>query len=103
MQVQINELSKEVASLKTLQATQHAQNRSDIHSLRNGQQSMLDALMNGMEKIAEKIDKRLVPIEHSVRTLELKWAKAAGYAMAVAALISIVFKVVEIVFNHAIK
>lgn len=95
MQQQINVLAEKVASLTSLQKANHEENRKDIHRLNNSQQSLLDALTEGLEKIGVKIDTRVTPVENSVHVLQLQWAKATGYAIGISAAGAVVFQIVK--------
>lgn len=111
MQQQINVLGQRVASLESLTAANHAENRRDIHRLSNGQQLVIDALTAGLDKLGDKIDrrvasfeesvgKRFVPIEIAVKVLELKWAKATGYAMAIAGISAGIFELIKFLIEQ---
>lgn len=96
-------MEKRLASLEALQAAQHQQNRGDIHRLFNGQQTILDAMRDGLDKIADKIGERCSSIEEEVIDLRLKWAKATGYAVAVSALGAVVFELVKTWIEKGLK
>lgn len=95
MQQQITALAEKVASLTALQRANHDENRRDIHRLNNSQQSLLDALTDGLERIGDKIDHRVAPVESSIRTLQLQWAKATGYAIGISGAGAVVFQIVK--------
>lgn len=61
-------LSGEIAVLRATQAANHGQNRGDIHSLKGGQQIVLDKL----------------------HLIDIKLAKAVGYAMGAGAVIGVI-------------
>jgi hypothetical protein len=95
MQTQITALAERVASLSALQMANHQENRRDIHRLNNSQQSLLDALTDGLERIGDKIDHRVAPVETSIRALERQWAKATGYAIGITGVGALVFQLVK--------
>lgn len=103
MRQELTELSRQVASLVTTQSLNHAQNRRDIHDLRNGQQVYIDRLQVGFDKLADKIADRVAPLEEMVMDLRLKWAKAVGYGSGMAALGAVVFEVVKSIIEKASK
>ena len=100
MQNQINTLAEKVASLSAVQKANHEQNRSDIHRLANGQQTLIDTLTVGLEKISDKItaamEKRFVPLEGNVLKLQLQWAKATGYVIGLSTLGGLIFEFARI-------
>jgi hypothetical protein len=91
-----------LASLETQMNANHQQNRGDIHRLFNGQQLVLDAFTKGLEKIAEKIDKRCSGLDNDILELKLKWAKATGYAVAISAFGAVVFELVKVILEKTI-
>lgn len=95
MQEQINILATKVAGLAVLQGSNHKENRKDIHILRNAQQDLMDALIAGLDKIADKIGDRMDKIANDVVDLKVKYAKAYGYAIGVAAASAVVFQLVK--------
>lgn len=93
MQQQINALAEKVAALTALQSANHAENRRDIHRLNNGQQDLLDAITSGIEKIADKIGVRMDGMQGDIHQLQIAWAKATGYVLALSAVAGIIFSV----------
>jgi hypothetical protein len=103
MQEQINNLSKEVAILTTIQSNNHIQNRKDIHDLRNGQQKVADALYNGFEKITSALTEALKPIKADILDMQLWRSKTTGYVLGISALSAIVFALIEKFISAALK
>lgn len=101
MQEQITLLSKEVASLTTLQRLNHDQNRKDIHDLRNGQQRVADALYTGFDKMTKSLNEALTPIRKDIFDLQMWKSKTTGYVLGVSALAALIFKVVEFGLSKA--
>jgi DNA anti-recombination protein RmuC len=95
-------LDAQIARLETQMEANHRQNRGDIHRLFNGQHSMLEAFSTGMDRIADKIDKRCSDLDKEIIDLRLKWAKAVGYATAISAFGAVVFEVVKVILEKTI-
>lgn len=102
MQQQINTLAEKVAALTALQKANHEENRRDIHRLNNANQTLLDSLAEGLDKIASKIDQRLSPVEGAVHELQIAWAKATGYILALSAVAGVVFAMASEAVRSAI-
>lgn len=95
-------MQAQISELKATQIANHRQNRSDIHALRDGQQTILEVMRVGLDKIADRIGERCISIEKDVIDLRLKWAKATGYAVGVSALGAVVFEGVKILLEHTV-
>jgi len=99
MQLQIDQLTaavrsqaERIASMETRQEANHNQNRGDIHRLNNAQQDLLDALHDGLEKIADKIGGKMDRITGDVVTLKVQFSRAMGYAAGMAAIAVLIFE-----------
>ena len=102
MQLQINKLTTEVAALTATQQANHAENRKDIHRLFNGQQTLVDSVTTGLDKIADKIGTRISAVEKDIAGLNIKLAKAFGYVMGASAAGAVVFELVKFVVVKAV-
>jgi hypothetical protein len=106
----ISILEKDVSSEKALSAERHRQNREDVHNLRGSLQAGFERMTEGFsasiekmsDRLADNLEKSLRPVletqkEHSIsiRGLEIKWARASGYAAAGALVGGIVFEVAK--------
>ncbi len=106
----ISVLEKDVTSEKALSAERHKQNREDVHNLRGSLQAGFEKMTEGFQgaiekmsdRLADNLEKSLRPVletqkEHSVsiRGLEIKWARASGYAAAGALVGGVVFEVAK--------
>lgn len=100
---EITSVSKKVDTLVVIQPLNHAQNRKDIHELRNGQQNMRDALYNGFEKVANSLESNLRPIREDVKELQLWKSKTTGYVLGISAASAAVFALVEKLVSAGLK
>lgn len=89
----VTDMDERIIRLEEQSAANHKQNRSDIHRLFDGQQTMLDALTVGLDNIAEKMSGRCGEIEKDVIELRLWKAKAVGYIAGMSVLGGMVFEV----------
>ena len=103
MQLQIDDLTRQVASLAgelkasvATNALNHQQNRKDIHDLRNGQQIFSDTLAQGFDKISRTLKESLAPVQADVLDLKLWRAKVVGQVSGISLLAAIIFRVVEV-------
>lgn len=107
MQVRIGKLETLVAQQITKQELNHAQNRKDIHDLRNMQQKIVDALSQGLERVIDKIESKLEtelkPIKRDVLNLKLWRSKTTGYALGLAGASALVFEIVSRVADKVLK
>jgi hypothetical protein len=110
LSVRISALERDVVSEKVLSAERHKQNREDVHNLRGSLQAGFEKMTEGFQGAIEKMSDRLAanlkeslnPVletqkEHSIsiRGLEIKWARASGYAAAGALMGGVVFEVAK--------
>ncbi len=103
MQLQINSLTEKMGALTALQAANHNQNRSDIHDLRDGQQTMLDRLTEGLKEIADTINHRMSPVEGRIHNLEIAWAKATGYVIGISAVGGVIFELARVMIEKVVR
>jgi hypothetical protein len=90
-----------MTEMKTTQVLNHAQNRKDIHDLRNGQQRFSDAMADGFEKVSKAIVDAITPIRQDVFNLQMWRSKTTGYVIGMSVLAAFIFKVVETGLTHA--
>ncbi len=95
MQEQINNLSREVSALTSLQKANHDQNQKEIHRLSNAQQDLMDTLTEGLDKIADKIGGRMDKIQGDVVSLKVQFARAMGYACGAAAIVALLSEILK--------
>jgi hypothetical protein len=88
-------MEERIIRLEEQGASNHKQNRADIHRLFDGQQTLLDALTLGLDNIAEKLSHRCEGIEKDVIGLRLWQAKAVGYIAGASALGGMAFELAK--------
>jgi ElaB/YqjD/DUF883 family membrane-anchored ribosome-binding protein len=117
MQAEITFLKSQVTELKKTQSANHKDNRKDIQDLRAELQKLImtlpDAIRESMDKMGDKVARQIseaiLPLqsrqertEDKVYGLELKWAKASGYAAAGAVGAGFLFEAAKVGLEHLI-
>ncbi len=93
-------LSERVSRMETRQDENHKQNRGDIHRINNAQQDLLDALHEGLEKIADKVGGRMDVFQGQIITLRVQFARAIGYAAGMAAVCVVIIEVAKAIIER---
>lgn len=114
----ISALEKDVSGEKVLSAERHRQNREDVHNLRGSLQAGFEKMTEGFQlaigkmsdRLASNLKESLSPVletqkEHSIsiRGLEIKWARASGYAAAGALVGGVVFEIGKAAFEKGMR
>ena len=91
----VNGLTERVSRSETRQEENHKQNRSDIHTLRNMHQVIIDTLHEGMDKIADRLGDDYKELRTDVVSLKIQSARTLGYAAGVAGAAVVIFEVAK--------
>lgn len=86
MQTQINQLSREVATMVATQKLNHLENRRDIGEFREGQKEQERALDSGLGKLGAALERALSPIRKDVFELQMWRSRTTGYFLGMSAL-----------------
>jgi hypothetical protein len=97
MQAEINLLKSEIAELKSTQSSNHKDNRTDIHNLRQELQKLVltlpEAIRDSMDKMGDKVARQIADaitplqnrtekVEGKIYGIEIAWARAKGMMAA---------------------
>lgn len=122
MQAEITMLKSEIAELKSTQTSNHKDNRTDIHNLRQELQNLVltlpEAIRDSMDKMGDKVARQIAEaitplqgrtekVEGKIYGIEIQWAKAKGYAAAYMTLgglgAGLLFEAAKVGLEHVIR
>jgi hypothetical protein len=103
VQVQVNRLTTQVATMQAVQALNHEQNRKSIDDLREGQQRYIAALSSGFANMAESMEKGMQLIKKDIFDLQMWKSKTTGYVLGISAASAAVFAIVEKLVMEGLK